>query len=102
MESVNQNSLVNLNDLPPDIQQKIREHREEQRQLELRKRFNDLIQERQNTTHITINNHNIYNINILKNDGTINEKQDSLLNMFAKAAGRAAGKTWAWLEQENK
>lgn len=97
MREENKTPVIKLNDLPLDIQEKIRE------QYNLTKEQNAIVLP---FTNITINNHNRYyitnNTRVLRNEGTINEKQDSLLDIFARAAGRAAGKTWKWLQEESK
>lgn len=93
MRDENKSSVIKLNDLPLDIQDRIRE------QYNLIKEKNAIIHP---YTNITINNHNTYNIRILRNQGTINEKDESLLDQFMKGLGRAAGKTWKWLREEAK
>ncbi len=85
---------INLNDLPEDIQERIRA------QYNLTKDKNAIIRP---YTNVTINNHNTYNINIFDNKGgIINERDEPLLDQFMRAMGRAAGKTWVWLEKESK
>ena len=98
-------NLIRIDDLPNEIQEKIREHQEEQRQLELRKRFDEIMQERQ-PHNIIINNHNTYyitnNVRILRNEGIINEKDEPAIDIIFKNIGRAAGKTAAWLKERNR
>ncbi len=103
------NNLIRLDDLPEDLQQKIREHQEEQHQIEIyKKQLQETREiEKQNPgTNIIINNHNTYNITnntrILKNEGTINEKQEGILDMLARGAGAAAKGIGKWLNERSE
>ncbi|MDD3474279.1 MAG: hypothetical protein PHP08_00065 [Candidatus Dojkabacteria bacterium] len=102
-------TLVKIEDLPEDIQHELMKRYEIQQRIEQYKiQIEDAkeLQRQNQGTNIIINNNNRYyitnNTRVLRNDGTINEKQDSVLDIFAKAAGRAAGKAWAKLNEESK
>lgn len=107
----NPKNLIRLEDLPEDIQNRILQHYEEQIELEYHNQQIEKSKELANNntrTNIVINNRNTYNtyithnVRALRNEGTINEKKDSVLDIFARAAGRAAGKTWKWLNTEDR
>lgn len=97
---MNSNQLIKIEDLPVDIQNKIKEHQEEKKIAEFKKRLDEITNP---GTNITVNNNNIYFItsttNLVRNDGIINEKNESAIDQFMKAAGRAAGKVYAKLKE---